>query len=126
MANAMGHIDDGHGRSSVATVSMLPGITTAHPRRPSICLYSPSVDPSGMGAHMLDLATEFRSQADVSVLCWGTAAGQRVLDRAAALEVTAVHSVAGHLPETGQPQWIGPSWIRAGYRRPGAHEKEWR
>ncbi|MGY2082878.1 glycosyltransferase [Blastococcus sp. SYSU DS0539] len=38
-----------------------------------------------MGAHMLDLAAEFRSTSDVSVLCWGTASGRRVLDRAAAL-----------------------------------------
>jgi glycosyltransferase involved in cell wall biosynthesis len=41
-----------------------------------------------MGAHMLDLAAEFRSQAAVSVLCWGTARGRRVLDRAAQLGVT--------------------------------------
>ncbi|MGY1914277.1 glycosyltransferase family 4 protein [Blastococcus sp. SYSU DS0973] len=54
-------------------------------RRLSICLYTPSVDPSGMGSHMLDLAAEFRSTADVSVLCWGTAGGRRVLDRARAL-----------------------------------------
>ncbi len=87
MASAAGDTNDGHRRSSVGEASVLLGITTAHPRRLSICLYSPSVDPSGMGAHMLDLATEFRSQADVSVLCWGTASGHRVLDRADALVV---------------------------------------
>jgi glycosyltransferase involved in cell wall biosynthesis len=87
MASAAGDTDDGHGRSSVGEASVLPGITASHPRRLSVCLYSPSVDPSGMGAHMLDLATEFRSQADVSVLCWGTASGHRILDRAAALDV---------------------------------------
>ena len=36
---------------------------------------------------MLDLAAEFRSRVDVSVLCWGTASGHRVLDRADALVV---------------------------------------
>jgi glycosyltransferase involved in cell wall biosynthesis len=87
MASAAGDTNDGHRRSSVGEACVLPGITTAHPRRLSICLYSPSVDPSGMGAHMLDLATEFRSRADVSVLCWGTPSGHRVLDRAAALGV---------------------------------------
>jgi glycosyltransferase involved in cell wall biosynthesis len=89
MASAGGDTDDGRGRSPADEVSVVPGIATAHPRRLSICLYSPSIDPSGMGAHMLDLATEFRSQADVSVLCWGTPAGHRVLDRATALCVSA-------------------------------------
>ena len=56
-------------------------------RRLSVCLYTPSVDPSGMGSHMLDLAAEFRSHLDVSLMCWGTPAGRRVLDRAAALGV---------------------------------------
>src|SRR3954452_24926993 len=87
MADAADDISDGHGRSSVGEASVLPGITPAHLRRLSICLYSPSVDPSGMGAHMLDLAMEFRSRADVSVLCWGTASRHRVLARAAALGV---------------------------------------
>ena len=54
-------------------------------RRLSICLYTPSVDPSGMGSHMLDLAAEYLPGADVSVLCWETVSGRRVLDRAAAL-----------------------------------------
>ena len=53
-------------------------------RRLSICLYTPSVDPSGMGSHMLDLAAEYLPGADVSVLCWDTVSGRRVLDRAAA------------------------------------------
>ena len=87
MASGAGDTNDGPGRSSAGETSAPPGITTGQPRRLSICLYSPSVDPSGMGTHMLDLATEFRSQADVSVLCWGTAGGHRVLDRAATLGV---------------------------------------
>jgi hypothetical protein len=42
------------------------------PRR-SICLYAPSVAPSEMGVHMLDLAAEYVGQADVSVMCWAPA-----------------------------------------------------
>ncbi len=59
-------------------------------RRRSVCLYTPSVDPSGMGAHMLDLAAEWVGQADVSVMAWTTVPGQRLLDRAAALGARAV------------------------------------
>ena len=58
-------------------------------RRLSVCLYTPSVNPSGMGSHMLDLAVEFLPGADVSVLCWDTVAGRRVLDGAAAVGATA-------------------------------------
>ena len=55
-----------------------------------ICLYTPSVDPSGMGSHMIDLAIEYvGSGVDVSVLCWDTVSGRRVLDRAAAAGATA-------------------------------------
>jgi glycosyltransferase involved in cell wall biosynthesis len=61
-------------------------------RRLSICLYTPSVDPSGMGSHMLDLAAEYLPGADVSVLCWDTVSGRRVLDRAAGLGAT-VHAL---------------------------------
>ena len=58
-------------------------------RRLSICLYTPSANPSGMGSHMLDLAVEFLPGADVSVLCWDTVAGRRVVDGAAAVGATA-------------------------------------
>lgn len=53
--------------------------------RRSICLYTPSVDPSGMGAHMVDLVAEYVAHADVSLMCWPTVGGRRVLDRAAKL-----------------------------------------
>jgi glycosyltransferase involved in cell wall biosynthesis len=52
----------------------------------SVCLYTPSVDPSGMGAHMLDLAECYLAAgAEVSVMCWPTTPGTRVLTKAAAL-----------------------------------------
>ena len=64
-------------------------LTEPRPRRRlSVCLYTPSYNPSGMGAHMVDLAAELAGGAlgdiDVSVLCWGTPGGQRVLEPAAA------------------------------------------
>ncbi len=87
MASGPDEATDGPYRSTVGGTSFGPRTAAWPDRRLSICLYSPSVDPSGMGAHMLDLAAEFRSHADVSVLCWGTPSGLRVLDRAAALGV---------------------------------------
>lgn len=57
----------------------------APPAACRVCLYTPSVDPSGMGAHMLDLAAEYLPGVEVSVMCWPTAPGRRVLDRAATL-----------------------------------------
>ncbi len=56
--------------------------------RLSVCLYTPSVDPSGMGTHMLDLAAAYLPDVQVSVMCWPTTPGQRVLARAAALGAT--------------------------------------
>lgn len=54
----------------------------------SVCLYTPSVDPSGMGSHMLDLAAAYLPDVQVSVMCWPTPPGLRVLDRAAAIGAT--------------------------------------
>ena len=56
----------------------------------SVCLYTPSADPSGMGVHMLELAAELRREMDVSVLAWSTAPGQHLLARAQALGTRAV------------------------------------
>jgi glycosyltransferase involved in cell wall biosynthesis len=53
--------------------------------RRSICLYTPSAEPSGMGAHMLDLVAEYVTSADVSIMFRPTASGRRLLDAAAAL-----------------------------------------
>ena len=58
--------------------------------RRSLCLYTPSRAPSGMGVHMLDLAADYVRHADVSVMCWETAAGREVLEQAAHLGATAV------------------------------------
>jgi glycosyltransferase involved in cell wall biosynthesis len=51
--------------------------------RRSICFYTPSTDPSGMGAHMVDLVVEYAGAADVALMMRPTAGGRRLLDRAA-------------------------------------------
>jgi glycosyltransferase involved in cell wall biosynthesis len=53
--------------------------------RRSVCFYTPSIDPSGMGAQMLDLVAEYVPDTDVSVMFRPTEAGHRLLARAAAL-----------------------------------------
>jgi glycosyltransferase involved in cell wall biosynthesis len=55
-----------------------------HGRR-SICLYTPSTDPSGMGAHMVDLLAEYAATADVALMMRPTEGGRRLLERAAGL-----------------------------------------
>lgn len=58
--------------------------------RRHVCLYTPSRDASGMGAHMLDLAAEYAAAADVTVMVWPTESGQRMLEAAAASGARAV------------------------------------
>jgi glycosyltransferase involved in cell wall biosynthesis len=48
-------------------------------------MYTPSADPSGMGAHMLDLVAEFAGTADVSLLARATPRADWLLERAVAL-----------------------------------------
>ncbi|MGY1633571.1 glycosyltransferase family 4 protein [Geodermatophilus sp. SYSU D01186] len=55
------------------------------PGRRSICLYTPSTDPSGMGAHMVDLLAEYAGTADLALMMRPTTGGRRLLDRAAEL-----------------------------------------
>ncbi len=75
--------------AEVRLTTIVDRITSRSARR-SICLYTPSVDPSGMGVQMLELAAELSAHADVSVLCWPTRGGQRVLEGAANLGVTSL------------------------------------
>ena len=53
--------------------------------RRSICFYTPSTDPSGMGAHMVDLVAEYADTADVALMMRPTVGGRRLLERAAGL-----------------------------------------
>lgn len=51
-------------------------------RQGSVTLYTPSADPSGMGAHMLDLARELVRDREVALLAWPTAPGRQLLQAA--------------------------------------------
>ena len=67
-----------------------------------ICLYTPSADPSGMGAHMLDLAAGLvGSGRDVSLLAWPTDPGRALLGRARTLGVRSAELPHPRDPEFG-------------------------
>ena len=51
----------------------------------SICFYTPSTDPSGMGAHMLDLTAAFAGTGDVSLMARSTSKARWLLEKAAEL-----------------------------------------
>ncbi|MBB3087042.1 glycosyltransferase family 4 protein [Geodermatophilus sabuli] len=70
--------------------------------RRSICLYTPSTDPSGMGAHMVDLLAEYAATADVALMMRPTTGGRRLLDRAAELGARTVE-----LPSPRHPHFAG-------------------
>jgi glycosyltransferase involved in cell wall biosynthesis len=75
-------------RRRVPRVHLRPASSSG--RRLAVCLYTPSYDPSGMGGHMVDLAAEYASHADVTLMAWPTTAGQRLLDAAAQVGATPV------------------------------------
>jgi glycosyltransferase involved in cell wall biosynthesis len=55
--------------------------------RTSLCLFTDSVEPSGMGEHMLTLAAELRHRYRISFVCPPGVAGDSIAARAAALGV---------------------------------------
>ena len=55
------------------------------PPRRSLCLYTPSTDPSGMGVHMLDLVAEYVRTAEVSLMARDAPRVAWLLEGAAAL-----------------------------------------
>ena len=67
-----------------STLDRAPSARSSAAGRP-VCLYTPSADPSGMGAHMVDLAAEYAPDRDVSLLAWDTAPGRSLLSRAEAV-----------------------------------------
>ncbi len=71
------------------TLVRVPSARSSAAGRP-VCLYTPSADPSGMGAHMVDLAAEYARGRDVSLLAWDTAPGRSLLRRAEAVGARAV------------------------------------
>ena len=70
--------------------------------RRSICFYTPSADPSGMGVHMLDLVAEYVGTADVSLMARPAHRAGWLLDRAAELGARTVS-----LPSPRDPAFGG-------------------
>lgn len=77
-------------RRGLARPAAAPTATALRGGRRSICYYTPSADPSGMGTHLLDLVAATVRHADVSVMCRPTVGGRRVLEGAAALGAATV------------------------------------
>ena len=71
-------------------------------RRRSLCFYTPSTDPSGMGAHMLDLVAGYVATADVSLLARPAHRAGWLLERAAELGAWTVA-----LPSRATPRSAG-------------------
>lgn len=55
--------------------------------KPGLCLFTDSLEPSGVGEHMLLLAAELRHQYRIAFACPQNAPGQKLLDHAAALQM---------------------------------------
>ena len=53
--------------------------------KPTVCLFTPSMAPSGVGEHMLALAEELRESFTLSLVCPPSPSGSRLLERARAL-----------------------------------------
>jgi hypothetical protein len=51
------------------------------PGRRSTCSSPPSTDPSGMGAHMVDLLAEYAATGDVALMMRPTPLGRRLHGR---------------------------------------------
>ncbi len=56
--------------------------------KPRICLFTDSLEPSGMGEHMLALATELCPAYEVSLICPATPQSEALLARARRLPIT--------------------------------------
>ena len=77
---------------------------------PSVCLYTESPEPSGVGAHMLALAGRLRGRYRIRLACPPGAGGDAVLDRAGALGLPALP-----VPDAG----ARPDFVRAHVREHG-------
>ncbi len=79
--------------NSVRNISSMRSIARGNSITPRLCLFTDSEEPSGMGEHMLALASALRGEYHVAFVCPPTTAGQWFLDRATALGVEA-HGLA--------------------------------
>jgi hypothetical protein len=60
------------------------GVWLSSKKRPILCLFTDSHEPSGIGEYMLTLATELLKQYYILFVCPPTASGRQVLERAKA------------------------------------------
>lgn len=70
--------------------------------RPHVCLFTDSLEPSGVGRHMLLLARELRGALRLSLVCPPSAQGARLLADAAELGIS-VHAMAVRDGASEQP-----------------------
>jgi len=74
---------------------------------PSVCLFTDSLEPSGLGEHMLTLAVELQASYDLSFVCPATSHGRPLLDRAARMGLPTLA-----LAPDGQPGSELGRWLR--------------
>lgn len=97
--------------SDAATMGPTPRPSASPPggsargARPSVCLYTRSANPSGMGVHMLDLVQGLAGRADVSVLCRDSPRARWFFEEASALGARAVALPSPH--DAAYPDVIG-------------------
>jgi len=73
-----------------------------------VCLFTDSLDPSGVGEHMLTLAARLLGRYDLTVICPPTPAGNHLLGRARSLGLgTLAITVRDRNAEAPLMQWLG-------------------
>ncbi|MEX5235134.1 glycosyltransferase family 4 protein [Kocuria arenosa] len=85
--------------------SACPAVRSARGLRRSVCLYTRSESPSGMGRHMLDLVEGLTGRADVTVMCRTGPRARWLFEGAAARGARTVALPSPHDPT--YPQVIG-------------------
>lgn len=80
----------------------LRGLDRATAVAPSVCHYTPSTDPSGMGMHILDLVATGVEDGDVTVMGRDVVGGLRLLDHARALGATTLTLPSPRHPGFGE------------------------
>ena len=75
--------------------------------KPTLCLFTDSLDPSGVGEHMLTLAAELRPSYRISLVCPPHPPGLALLARARALNLgTLALEARGTWAEDSLAQWL--------------------
>jgi glycosyltransferase involved in cell wall biosynthesis len=77
--------------------------------RPSLCLFTDSREPSGMGELMLTLAAELREEYQLSVICPPSSGGRLLLQR---VEALGIEVLALEITGQGGPAEVLGDWLR--------------